>query len=150
MSGPSVGSAIFGRHTGRHRNCIFGTRTIRPQAIRCSLCLQGFHQSSSPYQFDTDRATRRREKLARVRLNVNRWSPILTFRSSVDIPLAEGPVNLNWGPIMKTINDSPYDFFRGGGWTFLGGAGEEVDPLSNPVASFFIFYLTQPCLERTG
>ena len=52
----------------------------------------------------------------------------LTVCSSVDIPLAEGPVNLNWGPIMKTINDSPYDFFQGGGWTFLGGTGEEVEP----------------------
>ena len=47
--------------------------------------------------------------------------------SSVDIPLAEGPVNLNWGPIMKTINDNPYDFFQQGGWSFLGGtAVEEV------------------------
>ena len=53
----------------------------------------------------------------------------LTACSSVDIPLAEGPVNLNWGPIMKTINDSPYDFFHGGGWTFLGGTGDEVEPL---------------------
>lgn len=48
--------------------------------------------------------------------------------SSVDIPLSEGPVNLNWGPIMKTINEDPYDFFQGGGWTFLGGSagGDEV------------------------
>jgi nucleosome binding factor SPN SPT16 subunit len=42
--------------------------------------------------------------------------------SSVDIPLSVGPVNLNWGPIMKTINDSPYEFFQQGGWSFLGGA----------------------------
>ena len=42
--------------------------------------------------------------------------------SSVDIPLSEGPVNLNWGPIMKTINEDPYDFFQQGGWSFLGGA----------------------------
>ncbi|KAH9997526.1 hypothetical protein BJV77DRAFT_960065 [Russula vinacea] len=39
----------------------------------------------------------------------------------------KGPVNLNWGPIMKTIDDSPYDFFRAGGWTFLGGTGDEVE-----------------------
>ena len=50
-----------------------------------------------------------------------------TSGSSVDIPLAEGPVNLNWNPIMKTINDDPYEFFQHGGWTFLGGtAGDEV------------------------
>src|SRR6266702_8332633 len=59
---------------------------------------------------------------------------LLIVYSSVDIPIAEGPVNLNWGPIMKTINDSPYEFFRGGGWTFLGGTGDEVQSLlmSNP------------------
>lgn len=52
---------------------------------------------------------------------------VKNWLDSVDIPLAEGPVNLNWGPIMKTINDSPFDFFRGGGWTFLGGTGDESD-----------------------
>ena len=46
--------------------------------------------------------------------------------SSDDIPLSEGPVNLNWGPIMKTINESPYDLFQQGGWSFLGGSGAEV------------------------
>jgi nucleosome binding factor SPN SPT16 subunit len=40
----------------------------------------------------------------------------------VDIPLAEGPVNLNWNPIMKHVNENPYDFFTTGGWGFLGGA----------------------------
>jgi nucleosome binding factor SPN SPT16 subunit len=49
----------------------------------------------------------------------------LYFTSSVDIPMSEGPVNLNWNPIMKTINESPYDFFQQGGWNFLGGAGGE-------------------------
>jgi len=52
---------------------------------------------------------------------------VKNWLDSVDIPLAEGPVNLNWGPIMKTINDSPYEFFRGGGWTFLGGTGDESE-----------------------
>ncbi|KAA1474845.1 FACT complex subunit SPT16 [Dentipellis sp. KUC8613] len=48
---------------------------------------------------------------------------VKNWLDSVDIPLAEGPVNLNWGQIMKTINDSPYDFFQTGGWHFLGGVG---------------------------
>ncbi|KAI0282167.1 FACT complex subunit SPT16 [Russula aff. rugulosa BPL654] len=52
---------------------------------------------------------------------------VKNWLDSVDIPLAEGPVNLNWGPIMKTINDSPFDFFRGGGWTFLGGTGDDSE-----------------------
>lgn len=43
--------------------------------------------------------------------------------SSVDIPMSEGPVNLNWGPIMKHINESPFEFFQQGGWSFLGNAG---------------------------
>ena len=48
---------------------------------------------------------------------------------------------------MKTINDSPYDFFRGGGWTFLGGTGDEVGP---PSIRSALFLLIQPSLERTG
>jgi nucleosome binding factor SPN SPT16 subunit len=52
---------------------------------------------------------------------------VKNWLDSVDISIAEGPVNLNWGPIMKTINDSPYEFFRGGGWTFLGGTGDESE-----------------------
>lgn len=40
-------------------------------------------------------------------------------RSSVDIPFSEGPVNLNWQAIMKTVNDDPYEFFNEGGWGFL-------------------------------
>jgi len=54
---------------------------------------------------------------------------VKNWLDSVDIALSEGPVNLNWGPIMKTINESPHDFFQQGGWSFLGGAGgEESDP----------------------
>ncbi|EPQ58254.1 SPT16-domain-containing protein [Gloeophyllum trabeum ATCC 11539] len=53
---------------------------------------------------------------------------VKNWLDSVDIPLSEGPVNLNWGPIMKTINEDPYDFFQQGGWSFLGGAtGGESD-----------------------
>ncbi|PAV23533.1 FACT complex subunit SPT16 [Pyrrhoderma noxium] len=48
---------------------------------------------------------------------------VKNWLDSVEIPLSEGPVNLNWGPIMKTINESPYDFFQQGGWSFLGGSG---------------------------
>ncbi|KIP09266.1 hypothetical protein PHLGIDRAFT_103069 [Phlebiopsis gigantea 11061_1 CR5-6] len=54
---------------------------------------------------------------------------VKNWLDSVDIPLAEGPVNLNWNPIMKTINDDPYEFFQQGGWTFLGGtAGDDSEP----------------------
>jgi len=29
---------------------------------------------------------------------------------------------LNWGPIMKHINENPFEFFQHDGWSFLGGA----------------------------
>ncbi|CAK5279482.1 unnamed protein product [Mycena citricolor] len=52
---------------------------------------------------------------------------VRNWLDSVDIAMTESPVNLNWGPIMKTINDSPHDFFRDGGWSFLGrGNGADV------------------------
>lgn len=76
------------------------------------------------------------------------WSEILDIPShifaeygfsSVDIPLSEGPVNLNWGPIMKTINESPYEFFKEGGWTFLGGGGGGEGVSSFPFETTNIF-----------
>lgn len=45
-------------------------------------------------------------------------------RSSVDIPYTEGPVNLNWSAILKTVNDDPYEFFKEGGWGFLAEKDE--------------------------
>ncbi|KAJ3410484.1 FACT complex subunit spt16 [Chytridiales sp. JEL 0842] len=38
---------------------------------------------------------------------------------SVDVPFTEGPTNLSWPQIMKTINENPGDFFNEGGWSFL-------------------------------
>ncbi|PBK77634.1 hypothetical protein ARMSODRAFT_873543, partial [Armillaria solidipes] len=52
---------------------------------------------------------------------------VKNWLDSVDVPMAEGPVNLNWGPIMKHINENPYEFFHNGGWSFLGASnGAEV------------------------
>jgi len=56
---------------------------------------------------------------------------VKNWLDSVDIPMSEGPVNLNWGPIMKHINESPFEFFQGGGWSFLGGAGGQEDEASD-------------------
>ena len=39
--------------------------------------------------------------------------------------MAEGPVNLNWNPIMKHVNENPYEFFTTGGWGFLGASNGE-------------------------
>ncbi|EXJ93667.1 xaa-Pro aminopeptidase [Capronia coronata CBS 617.96] len=38
---------------------------------------------------------------------------------SVDIAYTEGPLNLNWGTIMKTVTTDPHQFFKDGGWSFL-------------------------------
>ncbi|KAF9072994.1 hypothetical protein BDP27DRAFT_1190722, partial [Rhodocollybia butyracea] len=46
--------------------------------------------------------------------------------NSVDTAMAEGPVNLNWDPIMKHINESPYEFFQGS-WTFLCSTTQGVE-----------------------
>lgn len=37
----------------------------------------------------------------------------------MDIPYTEGPLNLNWATIMKTVTADPHQFFVDGGWTFL-------------------------------
>ena len=45
-------------------------------------------------------------------------------------------MNLNWGLIMKHINDNPFEYFQQGGWKFLGGAGGvEVSGTFCPVPS---------------
>ncbi|OZJ06388.1 hypothetical protein BZG36_00744 [Bifiguratus adelaidae] len=45
--------------------------------------------------------------------NVKEWL------DSVDIPTTEGPMNLNWPLIMKTVTSDPASFFQEGGWGFL-------------------------------
>jgi nucleosome binding factor SPN SPT16 subunit len=58
--------------------------------------------------------------------------------------MTESPVNLNWGPIMKTINDSPHDFFQGGGWSFLGrGNGVDV----RVVYGYLLLWVTYRVLQ---
>lgn len=44
--------------------------------------------------------------------------------SSCDIKYTEGIQSLNWGKIMKTINDDPEGFFDSGGWSFLDPESE--------------------------
>ncbi|EME38930.1 hypothetical protein DOTSEDRAFT_160702 [Dothistroma septosporum NZE10] len=44
---------------------------------------------------------------------------------SVDIPFTEGPLNLNWATIMKTVIQDPHTFFKDGGWSFLGDESDD-------------------------
>jgi nucleosome binding factor SPN SPT16 subunit len=46
---------------------------------------------------------------------------------SVDIPFTEGPLNLNWTTIMKTVASDPYGFFADGGWSFLAAESDSED-----------------------
>jgi len=46
---------------------------------------------------------------------------------SVNIAYSEGPLNLNWPTIMKTITQDPHEFFVGGGWAFLGTESDDED-----------------------
>ncbi|KAI9104535.1 FACT complex subunit-domain-containing protein [Phlyctochytrium arcticum] len=45
--------------------------------------------------------------------NVKEWL------DSCDIPYSEGPANLSWPQIMKTVNSDPIGFFEAGGWIIL-------------------------------
>ncbi|KAK5239896.1 FACT complex subunit spt16, partial [Cryomyces antarcticus] len=44
---------------------------------------------------------------------------------SVEIPFTEGPLNLNWSQIMKTVIADPHEFFNSGGWNFLGADSDD-------------------------
>lgn len=46
---------------------------------------------------------------------------------SVDIPFSEGPLNLNWATIMKTVVADPHEFFAQGGWSFLNSESDDED-----------------------
>jgi nucleosome binding factor SPN SPT16 subunit len=45
--------------------------------------------------------------------------PVKDWLDSVDIPFTEGPLNLQWATIMKTVTSDPHLFFAEGGWNFL-------------------------------
>jgi nucleosome binding factor SPN SPT16 subunit len=53
--------------------------------------------------------------------NVKEWL------DSVNIPFSEGPLNLNWPTIMKTVTADSHAFFVDGGWSFLATESDEED-----------------------
>ncbi|KAL9004589.1 MAG: hypothetical protein Q9188_002598 [Gyalolechia gomerana] len=44
---------------------------------------------------------------------------------SINIAYSEGPLNLNWSTIMKTITADPHQFFKDGGWSFLAAESDD-------------------------
>lgn len=63
--------------------------------------------------------------MVRVSLQQSEQRRLCSSYSSCDVPISEGPVNLAWPAIMKTVNEDPYGFFEGGGWNFLTGSGDD-------------------------
>lgn len=53
--------------------------------------------------------------------NVKEWL------DSVNIPFSEGPLNLNWPTIMKTVTADTHQFFVDGGWSFLAADSDSED-----------------------
>lgn len=53
--------------------------------------------------------------------NVKEWL------DSVNITFSEGPLNLNWPTIMKTVTADPHQFFVDGGWSFLSSETDDDD-----------------------
>ena len=56
---------------------------------------------------------------------------------SVDIPYSEGPLNLNWATIMKTVISDPHEFFKDGGWSFLASGSDDEDEEEEEEESVF-------------
>ncbi|KAF2146297.1 uncharacterized protein K452DRAFT_305247 [Aplosporella prunicola CBS 121167] len=46
---------------------------------------------------------------------------------SVEIPFSDGPVNLNWATIMKTVQADPHQFFMDGGWKLIAAESDSED-----------------------
>jgi nucleosome binding factor SPN SPT16 subunit len=44
---------------------------------------------------------------------------------SVELPFSEGPLNLQWPTIMKTVQADPHAFFADGGWSFLATESDD-------------------------
>ncbi|KAJ2082336.1 FACT complex subunit spt16 [Coemansia sp. RSA 988] len=62
---------------------------------------------------------------------------IKEWLDSVNLAFTEGPVNLNWTQIMKTVNKDPAGFYQDGGWAFLAHDSDAEDDESEEEESEF-------------
>ena len=61
------------------------------------------------------------------------------FLDSSDLAYSEGPLNLNWSVIMKTVTANPHQFFVDGGWGFLqNDSDDEEEEVSEEESAFEI------------
>ncbi|KAL8760627.1 MAG: hypothetical protein Q9184_003187 [Pyrenodesmia sp. 2 TL-2023] len=56
---------------------------------------------------------------------VESLEPVKEWLDSINIAYSEGPLNLNWSTIMKTITADPHQFFKDGGWSFLATESDD-------------------------
>ncbi|KAL8745327.1 MAG: hypothetical protein Q9190_002538 [Brigantiaea leucoxantha] len=56
---------------------------------------------------------------------VESLEPVKEWLDSINIAYSEGPLNLNWSTIMKTITADPHQFFADGGWSFLAAESDD-------------------------
>jgi len=61
---------------------------------------------------------------------------VKSWLDSCDIAFSEGPLNLNWTTIMKTVNEDPAQFFKDGGWKFLETESDDESEESESVSEF--------------
>lgn len=59
------------------------------------------------------------------------------FLDSSDIAFTEGPLNLNWPTIMKTVTADTHQFFADGGWSFLQNESDDEDQEESEEESAF-------------
>lgn len=59
------------------------------------------------------------------------------FLDSSDIAFTEGPLNLNWPTIMKTVTADTHQFFVDGGWSFLAADSDDEGDDSEEQESAF-------------
>lgn len=58
---------------------------------------------------------------------VDQLDKVKEWLDSVNIAYTEGPLNLNWSMIMKTVIADPHQFFKDGGWSFLNTDSDAED-----------------------
>lgn len=68
---------------------------------------------------------------------------------SVEVAFSEGPVNLNWSMIMKTVNEDTGQFYRDGGWSFLG-TGSDDEGSGNDSASGSEFEMSEDAFDESS
>ncbi|KAI7889566.1 FACT complex subunit-domain-containing protein [Mucor mucedo] len=68
---------------------------------------------------------------------------------SVEVAFSEGPVNLNWSMIMKTVNEDTGEFYRNGGWSFLG-TGSDDEGSGNDSATGSEFEMSDDDVEESS